>query len=208
VRESTAWIRAFGHKSVTDVSSVHVVGTYGTASGLGVTRSSSEEVPQFIIRAFENAQIFRVVTPVVLQGTPDYILEGQVTAEWRMPWWTWVQFLDLAFHTGLFPTLGRSLEATAEIRMYDASYVLLRSWTFTYAKDYLGTVWWMMVNGGAYDLGSDVEFQNEVMAFALENVRADLAGAGNAVAAPPKSARGTPPPPTAVLAQQGAHRLR
>ena len=98
-----------------------------------------------------------------------------MNAKWETPWWTWVQFIDLALHSIYFPTLGRDLVAAAEIRLFDKDYELINSWTVNYTKSYVGNIWWSVEHGGAYDIVSDVEIQAKVIKYAFDNIKTDLA---------------------------------
>ena len=172
------WVRSFSHSAVTGVSTAYATGSGGTASGVGVTRSTFRQAPQFVINALQDAELFDSVTPVGNLGKkPDLLLEGRMNCRWRMPWWTWVQLADLWIHAWLFPTLGRDHIVDGEIHLYDTEYRRLHTWSYQYTKRWCGNIWWAMSHGGAYDTGSEGEIQPEVAQWIFDQVRKDI-GAG------------------------------
>lgn len=174
LKESKLWIRSFTHKRVSEVSSAFVAGPRGSASGIAVTRSTADEAPYYVVQAAQRMGVFGSVTPIALGEPCDLILEGSVDASWNTPWWTWVQLLDVWVHAWFLPTLGRSLDATVELRLFDKEYQFIRSWRVNYRKKYIGQIWWMWGHGGAYDLGKDVQMQQEVIEYAFEQLRPQL----------------------------------
>jgi hypothetical protein len=192
--ESKVWIRSFSHRKVTGVSSAFAVGTGGSASGISVTRSTFDEAPPFVVEAVQRLGVFATVTPVQLGAPCDLILEGNVEAKWEVPWWTLVQLVDLWVHAWFLPTLGKSLNATAEVRLYDLEYRLLRAWTVTYRKSYVGDIWWAMTHGGAYDIGHDVAMQREVVDYAFSEIRPQLEALDRGILARAQNLYGPPSP--------------
>jgi len=174
IEKGRVWFRSFGHKRIGSVTTSYAVGSGGSASGITVNRWNVKETPEFVISIVRETDIFESVTPLNIGATPDFILEGSIKVEWEDPWWTTAQVIDLMIHAWIFPTLGRDLVATSEIRLYNNEYNLLYSWSVEYTKSYMGDIWWGMSHGGAYDQGADVEFQKEVMEYAFNEIKAEL----------------------------------
>jgi len=169
------WVRSFAHTQIGSVASFNVTGTYGiSASGIGVSRENIVAPSQEIISIIRNSGTFESVTPI--EGSVPYnlILEGSVSAYWQTPWWTWVQFLDLAIHAWFLPTLGRDLICKVEINIYDKNYNPIYSASVNYKKKYISMIWWGISHGGAYDIGSDVASQKEVLEYTFAKIKDDL----------------------------------
>jgi|GEM_PF-3152158 len=174
------WVRTFEHTGISDVSSVYVTGSGGSAGGTGVTRSTYTAPPRYLISAIEDAGIFKSVTPTIHMGSePDLILEGSVSVECNTPWWTWVQLADLWIHAWFFPTLGRNWETVGEFSLYDKEHVLLHRWKFRLKDEYVSSIWWMFSHGGADDKGFDVECQKEAICKAVGEIFTQLPAYGN-----------------------------
>ena len=173
-KDSRVWVRSFQHKRIGSVTSLSVYGSGGSASGLAVERQHIEIPSQSIVSVIRNSGIFGSVVPENIGATPDFVLEGSVTAKWKKPWWTWLQAIDLWVHTLVLPTIGNHLVATAEINLYDQNFNLLYSANVDYKEKHIETIWLAMFHGGAYDTGSDVKFQSTVLEFALSELKNDL----------------------------------
>ncbi len=169
-RTGHVWVRAFQHKTIGSITTME--STYG--SGLAVGKDYREQPSRVVMSAIRNSGIFESVAPIETEKPHDFILEGAIAADWTTPWWTWVQFIDIAIHAWFFPTLGRDLECSVEINVYDPNYEPVYITTVDYKKKYLCTVWWGMTHGGSYDYGTDVEVQKEVLDYAFSQIKNDL----------------------------------
>jgi hypothetical protein len=77
-------------------------------------------------------------------------------------------------HAWIFPTIGRTLQGEAEIRLYDTQRHLINKWTIQYSKHYVGQIWWAIRHGGKGDTGYDVAFQVEVFRYAIDQIKREL----------------------------------
>ena len=137
------WVRSFQHQKIGSYTTSYAASTTGhTASGYSLEMESIQRPSPEILDVIRNSGIFKSVTPIETNTQSDFILEGAVNAEWKTPWWTWIQFLDGGFHAWIFPTFGGHLVANAEIWVYDKDYNQLYSATVDSKKVQMGVIWY------------------------------------------------------------------
>jgi len=168
------WVRSFSHTDIGSVTSLYATGSGGSASGLSVSRQKSDAPSSQIISTISKSGVFESVTPIETDIPHDFILEGAIGAHWKEPWWSWVQMIDLCIHAWFFPTMGRNLVTKTEIKVFDRNFNPIYEASVGYTKKYMCHLWWMITHGGAYDVGSDVEVQQEVLQYAFSNIKDDL----------------------------------
>lgn len=165
-KQEKAYFRAF--EAWTRSRRISGGGVSGQAIGLTSTVS-----PQ-ILDAARAGLPFAVSTAAHMGKRPKYMLTGGLTFAWRMPWWTWLQLLDLWIHAWFVPTLGRHLDMVFTLTLSDAEGRLIRKWTGRRAAKYVGDVWWMIFHGGSGGFGHEegyTEFLRDAFAHVGEDLR-------------------------------------
>jgi hypothetical protein len=179
-RQAKVYFRHFENQSVTARSTAYAVSsTGGSATASGYTVGTTTEIPSWILDAAATALPFQSITPTLGLGKepPTYILEGSLTFEWKTPWWTWVQLIDIWIHAFAFPSLGRHLDMGFELALYDADHALIRRWSGRRVIKYVGQVWWLINHGGAGDSGFEEDYQR-FLKDELAKVGQDMRGLG------------------------------
>ena len=126
---------------------VTVTGPGGTAGGVGLESGSSARVPMFVVRTLEDAGLFKSFSAYPLP-TSQLLVEISMNSRYDIPWWNWVQLIDIWTHTLFFPTLGADAVTDVEISVYDLDHTLLRRWSYHHAHTYIAWIWFFIEEGG------------------------------------------------------------
>lgn len=144
-----------------------------TASAVATTVAVEDHPQPWVTSAAQRSLPFDAISTFDGLGrAPTYVLEGSLVASWSVPWWTWVQLLDLWLHALFMPTLGSHLELSFELNLFDADQRLVRAWTGERTVTYLGEFVWF-TSMRTYGYGPDGAYE-KFLADMFDEVGADL----------------------------------
>ncbi len=180
----SAFFRSFRSSEISATSTAIATGPGGTATAYGRTITTSDSVSSSTCNLAARKLPFDLVSPMLTNATPDFILEGHLKGPngWEGKWWTWAQAFLLWLPSYVLPSNGTSYTFDFEMNLFDADHRLLHTWRCVRVKHYHEYIWAMLLA-----VERSKEYEQEFLEEAMTRVGAEM----KKLAAPPAAAPST-----------------